>query len=597
MNLLNKSGASTGDFNNQKHIIMLKKTISFAACAFIALASCNSIDPIEDGSETDDIKSTVTDNYDYYAENLGMAVHKAIADSPQARQLIKDEVMKKFDGDYDLLLSNAVSIQLDGDAMTRSAGTVTFGQLLESYIEAEPLTRSSESFLDELMEKYPDMQISVPVHADEWDPQTYTPDVAIIPSDYVEFETETLPAIDAQGNDIEIDAINEPDVPVIVVSRSERLGGGFIEGGVIGGSVVEMKPVVSIKGLYSNGTIKITYDVMGISDDRITELRLMRTSANSSDYSPIAILDKTKTQYIDRTVYSNKEYTYYIRLTYTKKDNNADQSDSKELFMMTDSKVPNPVSDFCVEPLSNNRNCLTWTNNSGEDYRTYIFRTTGSESDKLIATLDFDEDKFFDENVKPGEKWTYTIKKYNPNTDRFSPSTSAYIYNPYRDPEHPSNVILKKIGVDVDKVEAWSYGAPEFYITVVGIHENGESEQVADPIHVCFNEHTDYSQPLNALLYKWMYFSDERFYPTLNFHMIEYDGRAQVNEMTFGISVGIKFLKFIDVSLGANFTVKYGHNGCNCGSSYILYYENPEKVVTLPNYDSRLYLSDKDSNN
>lgn len=576
---------------------MLKKTISFAACAFIALASCNSIDPIEDGNETDDIKSTVTDSYDYYAENLGMAVHKAIADSPQARQLIKEEVMKKFDGDYDLLLSNAVSLQVDGDAMTRSSGTVTFGQLLESYIEAEPLTRSSESFLDELMEKYPDMQISVPVHADEWDPQTYTPDVAIIPSDYVEFETETLPAIDAQGNDIEIDAINEPDVPVIVVSRSERLGGGFIEGGVVeGGSIMEIAPSIYVRGIYSNKAIRISYNTLNVSQDNIVEMRLMRTAANSNSFSQIAFLDKTNNQYVDWNISEDKEYAYYIQMVYTRKDGSTSQVKSKTIELITDDNTPNPVQELLITPLSNHRNCITWKNNPGEDYPTYIYRTSPRENEVLISKVDPNEDSYYDQNVVPGEQWFYVVKKFNPNTGKLSASSRSYIYNPFRNPEALSPVMLKKIIVDVDKVEAWAYGAPEFHLITYGVNSQGENVQFGSTVNVAFDEHVNESQDLNCLLYNWHYFEHERFYPTININMVEYDGDIWAQSLTLGVSVGIKFKELISMEISGSITFKFGHSFADCGVGQMLFYEHPTKTITLQSYDSRIYVSDVDRN-
>lgn len=573
---------------------MLKKTISFAACTFIALASCNSIDPIEDGSETDDIKSTVTDNYDYYAENLGMAVHKAIADSPQARQLIKDEVMKQFDGDYDLLLSNAVSLQVDGDAMTRSAGTVTFGQLLESYIEAEPLTRSSESFLDELMEKYPDMQISVPVHADEWDPQTYTPNIAIVPSDYIDLVTETVPGIDSTGNNISIDAINEPDVPVIVVSRSERFDAN-LGTSIGGGSVVEAKPIIKIIGEFYNGAVRIKYGVL-LDTDRIKEIRLYRTAGNSSIVSPIAILDKEKTEYSDWNIATNSEYVYHIILTYEGLDGKIYQAESKEVTVITDINTPNAVEDLNIEPRSGNRNFITWRNIKGEDYPTYIYRTTPTENEVLIAQLDSNADSYFDENTTPGVKWTYTIRKYNKNVNKYSPSVRNYVYNPYRNPEAPSKVMLKKIYVNLHDVEGWLGGKPECYILAYGVNSKNQAVPFGSVLNIQFARRSSTSQDLNNLLCHWNYYSDERFYPAMNFHMIEYDIPSPTYTIDLSVLVGIKFLEFISLDIFGSLNMTYQHKDCDCGIGQILYYENPEKVITLQNYGAKLFISDKDDN-
>lgn len=78
--------------------------------------------------------------------------------------------------------------------------------MLEQYYPEQATRSSDKSIIEELTEQYPNLQISIPVHAEEWNPEEFTPKVCFIPSDYVDLKTETVPGYDADGNPIIIDA-------------------------------------------------------------------------------------------------------------------------------------------------------------------------------------------------------------------------------------------------------------------------------------------------------------------------------------------------------------------------------------------------------
>ena len=65
-------------------------------------------------------------------------------------------------------------------------------------------------------------------------------------------------------------------------------------------------------------------------------------------------------------------------------------------------------------------------------------------TDRLIATLEPTVDYYYDEPSVPGEKWSYVVKKHNPNTGSVSSHKKTFLYNPYRNPSGKSKVMLKK---------------------------------------------------------------------------------------------------------------------------------------------------------
>ena len=146
------------------------------------------------------------------AKNLAYLVKE-----PKYRTLIKNQVAKKFDQDYDVLLYHLMKSKLpDGK---------TFSESVSSNISR---TKASENIsinnqFTKIISEIPLVQVAIPVNFKEWDPNAYTPKVAFLPVDYDESTTKTIIAYDYSGNEYEIDAIIPPTEPVIVVSLNERV--------------------------------------------------------------------------------------------------------------------------------------------------------------------------------------------------------------------------------------------------------------------------------------------------------------------------------------------------------------------------------------
>lgn len=153
--------------------------------------------------------------YDKCVSMFAKAVNGAVQKNRDFRKLISSEVLLMVDGDYDVLLRTVSDKTLDisdTHLATKSAGNnIRVKDLLSAYYPENYRTKSSGgSIIEDLQEKYPDLQISVPVHADDWDSETYTPPVAFLPEDYCDSTVRVIPGYDADGNFIWIDALNEP---------------------------------------------------------------------------------------------------------------------------------------------------------------------------------------------------------------------------------------------------------------------------------------------------------------------------------------------------------------------------------------------------
>jgi len=148
-------------------------------------------------------------------EELGSLVSKALGDA-KVRILIKELALKKYNGQYDIPFEYLIA----GTAFQKSENHFT-RKIMENILgntDDEKLNK-----LKDLISIIPTLQLSVPVHCDEWDAENYHPLIAILKMDHGDMIDKFVMAIDAHGKTIELDAINEPSLPVVVIGKGERV--------------------------------------------------------------------------------------------------------------------------------------------------------------------------------------------------------------------------------------------------------------------------------------------------------------------------------------------------------------------------------------
>lgn len=176
------------------------------------LSSCDKNDGLV-SPESEPIEVATIDgaNYDPMLEEVAKAVAGSMNDVSM-RTFIKGEVLKKFDGDYDILYRNADDKMVNGRTVKSIFETST----------RNSASRTAPLDLDRVLVKYPLLNISVPVNAEKWDVNSYEPLVVVISNIKDESKLDKIKAYDKEGNIHWLDAQKAPNVPVIVIGSNER---------------------------------------------------------------------------------------------------------------------------------------------------------------------------------------------------------------------------------------------------------------------------------------------------------------------------------------------------------------------------------------
>lgn len=77
--------------------------------------------------------------------------------------------------------------------------------------------------IQSLVDKIPSYEVSVPINADVWDTENYTPLVAFIPENFNEKIHKKIKAFNGSGNPIWIDVNEDPTLPVILIRPKENV--------------------------------------------------------------------------------------------------------------------------------------------------------------------------------------------------------------------------------------------------------------------------------------------------------------------------------------------------------------------------------------
>ncbi len=136
-------------------------------------------------------------------EEFAKVLAKSLKDK-EFRKLIKDEANKKFDGDYDILVSKIETSLISG---------VNFKDFLKGKI--------NDNNYYEKARANNKLNISIPVLIEKWNFLNQIPLVAVAIN--AEEDTKYVKAFDSNGKVYLLDNIQEPNFPVIVIGENERM--------------------------------------------------------------------------------------------------------------------------------------------------------------------------------------------------------------------------------------------------------------------------------------------------------------------------------------------------------------------------------------
>lgn len=145
-----------------------------------------------------------SDGVDYGDFEAFAKILAGATESADFRAALKEEALKKFDGDYDILYTNI-------------RGKNIKGKQFDAYLDkGETLKQAT---IEAILEKNPLLNIAIPLHSEKWNTSKHSLLVAALDSE----ESPVLKAFDSQGKVYYIKHDVEPNVPVIVVGYNERV--------------------------------------------------------------------------------------------------------------------------------------------------------------------------------------------------------------------------------------------------------------------------------------------------------------------------------------------------------------------------------------
>ena len=533
---------------------------------------------------------------------IALALTKASDSNVSLRKLIGEKALKQFDGDYDVLMTQLVNepIEITDVEMATKAGAnqMDFKSLIEAYLPAESKTKSGEkTLLERLMSEYPELQISVPVHAEDWDPETFSPPVVFDLIDQDVEQQPTIPGFDAQGNPIEMDAVNAPDYPVIVVGYNERMG---YEQGRGGDDMYEIpippEAPTNLNYTRTNTSILLYWD----QEDYAEGYKVYRRAQGASAFSLVSTIEgEDNRAYEDYDVTANMYYLYYVTayVSYTRPNGMVltMESDASSIISVSSPSVLPPLSEFSVRPNGTNLE-FRWNNDGDVTSTVKVDYSLPSQQYQNFFSAVGQVNKIMAPPVR-GQRVSFMA--YRQNSLGMSDAVYDFIYPPYRNTATSSPVNVCGVKYNIDP-EGWFKGKPDFYLTVHKIENNGNTITpiVSDlflPVSTGVGQETVYSGTDIRHILSWSGIDvTTLWYSELAFALIEKDLGTYAINLTYSPKLAIKYKDILSLELSPGISIQIpAHNyDEDCGQAYYLFYENPEIQLLFHPYQVYLRLTE-----
>ena len=541
----------------------------------VMAVSCNKVSSVSmEGVDSELEKSSLrhveepvfASNHDVLLSQMAKLVNKSVRENSGMRRFIHSETMKRFDGDYEFLIKDAKDKPVVTSSTTKAGSDsydMTFGTLLQSYL---PETKSGANLLDELQEQYPDLQVAVPIHAQEWDPETYIPAVVFEPEDYDDANTLVVPGYDAEGHYIEVDATNAPDVPVIVISHNEGICYVPSDGFNPGPLPTELDPPTNLTGMPTNSGIVLSWEY---ADDCIG-YQVWRKGQSDTQFVNIAnVLGQTNKGYQDTQVTASATYQYYV-VSYSFRVT----SQPSNYITVVGPDVVDPLASFKVIPSGMQLEC-EWAHGQ-VPYADVVIEYKGPE-DTSYSTLHRTTDWSTNYCFTPTDRGRrHNFRAYRDNGNSQSDALTDFIYPPYRNTNSASYVYLKKIEYPLG-LEGWLRGDAEFDIVVTS-YNTVTNTMHKDSLFL----RTPSGANLSVLLKDWRCHDVDRdWYSLISIHMIEKDLGSSM-EMNLNVKKATKGSNGIIAEVAGILKYIIRDEDDICGSRDLYYYDNPEQVLPFP---------------
>lgn len=573
----------------------MKKLLLFSVCLGFAVLSCkNQIDEAIQPQTVNIGRDIVNTSLNQTMQDIAWTMSRAMVSSSDFRNVVKTLALEKFDGDYDILLKHLKNKRISDFQSTRGELDVTVATMFDELFPVSAKSSTQENVLEMLAQMYPTMQISVPVNVDKWE-DGYIPTVVFVDENFEDTVTEYVMGYNALGEVVWVDAIKEPDVPVVVVGWNERIG--LMDDSMVSrtGDVVSASNLTAV---FEGLNIKLNWQY-----NNGTPMRTMVfVSVNGGVFRGIG--DTVGTSYSYGIVSPNTEYSFYLKVL---SPDGQTVANTDVVTITSGNAYVDEPSSFSATPINNTQVLLSWSlpNTSTYDcvsiYRKELANSSSVGLGSLIASVtNMNTRQFIDSSAKNGKKYLYTV--FNSKNGCVSNYKYDTIWKPYRNCSQADSVYIKSISYDSanyrDDIESWIYGAPEFRVSVHTVP--GETTTPSTRVNGKFFYFDDRDQSCKIFnsgnyLFSWLPVTT---YDCMTIYMSEWDRETASESLSLSVGVGFKVPAGDDiVPVDATITVTINADDIPIGLGHTYYYEQPVQTMTLENFDFAVTISDTNVNN
>ena len=599
--------------------------VMFAACDKNEIEINNPLQPID--PETLYAKT----DFNLDMRDFAMAVNEAINANKSFRDLIKVEVNKKFDGDFNVLLTQIADTKVDnyelnengtimrapGNVLVRDLLNSSFQQVKEKAIDkgnvslSERYKAPGQSLVDRLTEQYPELQIAVPFLEEQLEDENYIPPVVFLPEEYDETATEFLPIIRKDSIYVIPAKVFPPDSACFVISRNERRSIHEAP------NTAPPPAPISLAGQLTDFGIALSWTMpTETTEDNTYGYKIYRKIDNGNYNLIYTNISYNNRSYIDGNLEFNKIYYYYV-VAYNDFGASSAAYCNNGVGIVVSTR-PNAATAFDVNPIGPNSVRFRWNfGNSDNNGALKLYkRDYYSEEYKnpfYTAQLPVNGDEYVVNNVPKGAQLEYRIERTTP----IGTSAPKYdlLYMPYRDVSKKSSVYIKRLKFDnVSKIESWR-GAPEYIIKGWRTKKDGTNlttvEEFSKRID-CTSKKDNTWYNANALVMSdWQPgFDGGTWYDVLTFYAIEYDDDGSWDNIAHSAQSASKIFTAFNagssgsgnsgsgsskvapavvaaviiavVEVAVNISKWVKSKDEKIGYFYLNYFDKPNKTVTIP---------------
>lgn len=445
----------------------------------------------------------------------------------------------------------------------------------------------------QLIYLYPSLQFVVPVHIDNWDSQ-FIPPVTFIPENYDEHLNQSITAFKG-AKKLNILTTSEPSFPVIVIGLNERIGKG----------VRSTEPPIldiTLKGDDFESGIRLEWDFNSFENE-IDGYHIFRKEAGQQNFVHIGENPTLENKiFNDVSVTANKSYSYYVRAF-----NNFGMSMASNIVTITAPDYPATAASFSATHFEIDYNELRWVHLPANYVETTRLsrRIVDVENDYSVIYEAAPEEESYIDNIDAyGKTVLYKLEEIT-NIGESSPKFDI-VKLPYRNIAEPSALILSTYSyLDVDELEHWIYGKPEFAITAVRAGSDGEIEVVEKRLEIYFknrrqkNDVYDFapdsnSEPHTTYIADW-YPTD--FLDTYTINIVEFDNAPKI-DLTLSASYEYKdtvatgFTGFVQGSVKTTIEDILNSRDEEIGKAEVRYYDPTNHILKYGQNEFQIQIRD-----